>query len=454
MGRFDAFCGPFNSSISPNITSELTMNWIPEKNAVSVNDMGTGVTDKNVRCSLIRTPGLATFVDLEPHVPVRGLFPGENRLFAAGGDHFFEIFPTSYVDRSIPGFAGSTGIGPAGGTIGNDGQPVQAFANGNQILIVSAGRAYLDNGNGPAPLQFSDSLTDLLVDPAPLTGSPGYTLTTATGGFFDQSDVGRTVLITEGGGFNIGLSQVILSVDANGGAVGAAAWGAPGAGLGVGIEYTAKSYTDLQLITPSIVRSVSQPFGPSDIGTTLTITGGSGWIPGTYTITGLVYAGGGVPTGMVTITPDGGTAGASGGTGTLDEMPVTASQGAFLDGYFFIVPFPRTKTVYFSGINDGTSWSPLDFFVKTNYPDNIAALFADHQELYTMGNLQSTQAMRDVGAADNPFAPDPGAVMYKSGRPGYMRSPSSAWAMEWRGSGRMSRGEKATLTRLLAITQW
>ena len=92
MSRFDAFLGPFNTSVSPNITSELTMNWIPERNAVPVNDMGTDVKDKNIRCSLVRTPGLATFVDLTL-TPVRGLFPGESRLFAVAGDHFFEIFP-------------------------------------------------------------------------------------------------------------------------------------------------------------------------------------------------------------------------------------------------------------------------------------------------------------------------------------------------------------------------
>ncbi len=64
-------------------------------------------------------------------------------------------------------------------------------------------------------------------------------------------------------------------------------------------------------------------------------------------------------------------------------------------------PFP-TKTVYYSAINDFTSWNPLDFFLKENYPDNVAALFSDHQELYTMGDLRA-QVMRDVGAADNPF---------------------------------------------------
>jgi hypothetical protein len=409
MPRFDAFTGPSNTSVSPNITSELTMNWLPERNPISVNDMGTNLTDKNVRCSLIRTPGLKTFTTL-PLSPVRGVFPGEFRLFAAAGNHFFEVFQDgTFTDRSVPGFPGSSGQGPAGGPIGNDGRPVQAFFNGPQVLIISAGQAYLDNGNGPVPCQFSDPLTDLLIDPDDATGK---TLTTPTGGIFDPSDVGKTVQITGGSGFNL-IAQPIVSVDSSGAAIGASAWGVPGSGLGTGIEWLGNiSFTDLELVTPFIVHSPTRVFGPSEIGASLTITSGTGWTPGTYTITGLVYDATGNPTGDAILQPNAGTAGATGGTGSIPSMNVTASQGAFLDGYFFVVPFPRTKTVYYSAINEGNLWNPLDFFVKANYPDNVAALFSDHQELYTFGDLESTQVWRDVGNADNPFAPDPGAVMH------------------------------------------
>ncbi len=99
--------------------------------AVPVNDMGE-VKDKNVRCSLVRTPGIATFVEL-PLAPVRGLFPGEHRLFAVGGDHFYEILSDgTIIDRSIPGFSNASGVGAAGGTIGNDGLPVQCELNGTR----------------------------------------------------------------------------------------------------------------------------------------------------------------------------------------------------------------------------------------------------------------------------------------------------------------------------------
>lgn len=409
MARFDAFLGPFNTSISPNITSEMTMNWIPEKNFVPTQGMGTDVTDKNVRCSLIRTPGIATFVDLG-EAPVRCLWPGENRLLAIAGSSLYEVYSDgSVINRSTPGFSGASGVAPAGGPIGNDGKPAQIFANGNQILVISAGKAYCDNGNGPVPLQFSDRLTDLLIDPSDPTGRK---LNNATMNQFDASDIGRTVYLTGGAGFNVGLAQIIQSVDANGSAVGLNPWGAAGAGLGTGIEYKSISYTDLQLLQPYIVHSPARVFGPSEVGASITITGGVGWTPGVYTISGLTYNILGQPTGDAVIFPNAGVQGATGGVGVLDEMPVTASQGAFLDGYFFVTPFPPTKTIYYSAIDDGFSWDPLHFFQKEAYPDNVAALFADHQELYTLGDLQSTQVFRDVGDVNNPFAPDPGAIMH------------------------------------------
>lgn len=408
MPRFDSFCGPANTSVSSNIQSEQTINWIPERNAISVNDQGTDLTDKNIRCALIRTPGIKEYV-LLPKGPLRGLFPGEYRMFAAGGDSFYEVFnPPSYVDRSIPGFSGSSGIAPAGGTIGNDGRIVQCFSNGNQLLIVSAGQAYCDNGNGPVPCQFSDPLYDLLIDPADDT-----ILTTPIGGLFDESDVGKTVRITGGAGFNIGLEQVILSITPTGGAVAALSWGIAGSGLGTGLILLGGiSYTDLVMVSPYIISSPTRVFGPSEIGTTLTITSGTGFTPGTYTITGLVFLEDGTPTGAAIVDESAGVEGSTGGAGEIEAMMVTASQGAFLDGYGFVTPFPRTKSVYYSAINDFTLWDPLDFFIKANYPDNVAALYSDHQELYTHGNLESTQVWRDVGDADNPFAPDPGAAMH------------------------------------------
>lgn len=412
MPRFDAFCGGFNTPFSPNIQSERTVNWIPEKNSGSVEGQGTDVHDKNIRCTLIRTPGLKTFVTL-PKLPVRGVFPGEFRLFAVGGDHFYEILEDgTIVDRSVPGFTGASGIGPAGGPIGFDpSTPVQFFSNGSQLMLISDGQAYVDSGNGPVPAQYSDPLTDLLVDPA-----NANKLTTSTGGFFDQTDVGRTVQITGGAGFNVGLVQVIQSVDANGEAVGASAWGVAGSGLGTGIEWLARTWNDLHLIAPFLIASASMPFGPGDLGSALTITAGAGFTLGTYSVIGLQVDESGQPTGVAILSSGAGTAGSTGGVGSTPPGLLTAFQGSYIDGYGFVCPYPLTKSIFYSGAPDGTPdltmWDPLNFFQKARYPDNVAALYADHEELYTAGDLECTEVWRNVGDANNPFMPDPGAIMH------------------------------------------
>jgi len=345
MPRFDAFSGPFNTTFSPNVQSEYTMNWLPEPNAVSVEGQGSELHDKNVRCALIRLPGLKTFVTL-PNAPCRGVFPGEFRLFAVGGDHYYEIQAGgTVIDRSVPGFSGSSGIGTAGGTIGNDGRPVLWFQNGKQVLLISAGQAYCDSGNGPVPCEYSTPLTDLVIDSADSTGK---TLTTATGNFFDSTDVGLQIQLTGGSGFNLFTRITIASVNSDGEAIGASSWGTPGSTLGTGVEWTGN--------------------------------------------------------------------------------PVTASYGGFLDGYGYIVPSPRTKDVFFSqapdGTDDFTMWDPLNFFVKAAYPDNVMAMYADHEELYVMGDLECTEVFRNVGDANNPFMPDPGANMHVG-----VQAPFSVWRL-------------------------
>jgi hypothetical protein len=409
MPRFDAFCGPSNLAGSSNVSSEFTMNWMPERPAVPVEGQGTDLHDKNIRCHLFRSPGLSTFFVM-PHAPCRGVFGGSFRLFAVGGDHFYEIFyDGTWNDRSNPGFSGSSGVGPAGGTIGNDGLPAQCIFNGAQALVISAGNAYCDSGNGPVQVQFSIPLSGLVIDSADTTG---FTLTIpGEASPFDATDVGRTIQIVGGAGFTIG-TNVITSVNTTGEAIGTTSWGTPGSTLGYGYELLGKTFTDLHLVSPVLIASDSHPFGADDVGTKLTITSGTGFVTGTYTITGLAMSvDGSTPTGLAILNTTAGAAGSTGGAGSIAAMYVTAFQGAYLDGYYFVIPSPVTRSVYYSHLHDGTMWEPSDVFQKENYPDNVAALFSDHQELYTFGQLQSTQVWRDTGNFPNPFAPDPGAAI-------------------------------------------
>ena len=96
--------------------------------------------------SLIGTPGLSLFATL-PESPIRGLWPGDYRLFAAAGASLYEIFANGTANRR--------------GAIGNDGLPVTIVPNGGQLGIVSAGKFYCDGGAGPVAIQFTGTSDDV-----------------------------------------------------------------------------------------------------------------------------------------------------------------------------------------------------------------------------------------------------------------------------------------------------
>lgn len=300
--KFDAFCsGGTFSLASIAAASERSMNWYTDPILGNV-EKGPGAQ--------VRTPGIALQATA-PQAPGRGLWPGQNRLFLASGNHAYELLANNtFVDH---------------GYIGNDGLPAQFFSNGGQLFITSAGLGWIDTGSGAEPIYFSIQLFDLAID----AGTGG--LTGPTGGIFVASDVGQTVEITSGTGFTP-QTQVITSVT-GGEAFGALSWGTGGS------------------------------------------TGGEG--------TEILYLNG----------------------------QLTASQGAFLDSYYFAAT-PDGKTIFFSAPNDGTSWNPLDFFTKETYPDNVAAIQADHEELYVFGDLEASEVFEDTGNALTPFQPNPGAIMH------------------------------------------
>lgn len=323
--KFEAFTEGFYSFPSVDVASQLCINYYPdllEGQAPSVTNRAGSEKAWKV---LTPTPGLQLFCTL-PTLPVRGLWAGEQRLFAAGGAILYEVIGG--------GLGGGAVTFVNHGNIGNDGNPVQFFPNGSQLFIASAGQAYIDTGLGAVKCQFSSQLTDLVIDAT--TGR----LTTVTGGEFDATDIGCPVTVTGGAGFNVG-SITITAVDANGMATGSSSWGTAGSTGGTAIEWLG------------------------------TVVGGA-FVP-SY---------------------------------------VTASCGAYLDGTFFAAT-PSNKTVYFSGVNDGVDgWDPLNVLSKISYPDNVAMMLCDHQEIYLFGDEESTEVWRDVGNADNPFQKDPGCFMH------------------------------------------
>lgn len=94
--------------------------------------------------------------------------------------------------------------------------------------------------------------------------------------------------------------------------------------------------------------------------------------------------------------------------------PVLAVQIAYLDGYFIAQNAYNSKQWNLSAILDGTTWDPLDFANKEGYPDSLAAILADHEEIWLFGVEGTTEVWRNVGAPPPafPFQRDPGAFIH------------------------------------------
>lgn len=98
---------------------------------------------------------------------------------------------------------------------------------------------------------------------------------------------------------------------------------------------------------------------------------------------------------------------------TAGSLPiyVNAAQIAFLDTYFIAVP-ANSKVYYISAINDGSDWNALDFGSKSAWPDAIAGILVDHEELWVLGT-EKTEVHRNTGDANFPFQRDPGSFVHQ-----------------------------------------
>lgn len=126
--RFDQFTSASYTSWSPNVDSERLINLYPE-----IVESSQG---KN-KVAFYGTPGLTLFCTL-PAGPVRALWAGEERLFAVGADKLYEV-------KNDATFTVRPGV-----AMGDDGQPVEIYANGTSLFFINAGLAYYDPGSGVA----------------------------------------------------------------------------------------------------------------------------------------------------------------------------------------------------------------------------------------------------------------------------------------------------------------
>lgn len=166
-----ALCGQTYAARTLAAAAQSCINVYPEKiEDAAEKDKGGAL--------LIGCPGKHRFQDLSVvGTPMRGIWSGGGRLFYAGGAHYAEINSAGIVVGAIR-------------TIADDitHSPVLFFANGTQLFIVSAGRAYCDNGAGP-----------IIITLAPLSGTA-----TAAGQFVNW---------VSGDPFSAGLQGKAITVD-------------------------------------------------------------------------------------------------------------------------------------------------------------------------------------------------------------------------------------------------
>ena len=157
--------GPSYTLQSVTAAAQQTMNFYPETIAVP---------DEPRHQVLFGRPGLKLFATLSP-AKIRCLWAGGDRLFAIHGNKESEI----HFDGTVTAQPGTV----ATGSIEPD--PAQIVSNGHQLLIISGGLVYCDNGAGPVPVTFSFTGT------ASATGTNDQ-LHWLTGTPFNFSMVGKT----------------------------------------------------------------------------------------------------------------------------------------------------------------------------------------------------------------------------------------------------------------------
>ena len=81
----------------------------------------------------------------------------------------------------------------------------------------------------------------------------------------------------------------------------------------------------------------------------------------------------------------------------------------FLDGYGLINE-QDTPIVWFSNLEDFTTWDALDFFTRSNTSDNIVGIGVSKDRVACLGS-KTTTWFYDSGDADTPFVPYPGTTI-------------------------------------------
>jgi hypothetical protein len=152
-----SLAGPSYTLQSVVAAAQQTMNLIPEI---------VEAPNEPTRMVLNGRPGIEEFTTVTPP-KIRCLWTGGGRLFVVHGGVLSEVSESGTV-TARPGELNQ-------GTIDPD--PAQIFSNSNQLMIISGGSVYIDNGAGPQPARYQESGTGNISGSTLIrTSGPGFNL--------------------------------------------------------------------------------------------------------------------------------------------------------------------------------------------------------------------------------------------------------------------------------------
>jgi hypothetical protein len=139
-----SLAGPSYTSRSVAAAAQQTMNLYPE---------AVELPNEPNRLVLYGRPGLELFVTVSP-AKIRAMWSGGGRLFVVHASNFSEITEARTITTSPKTVAQTV---PPSASPGGEPDPAQIFSNGHQLMIISGGLVYCDNGAGPDPVKFVES---------------------------------------------------------------------------------------------------------------------------------------------------------------------------------------------------------------------------------------------------------------------------------------------------------
>jgi hypothetical protein len=336
----------------------------------------------------------------------RGFLSGGGRCFAVTDSNpssiLWEIALGSYVGGNP-----STGIASivshftlAGST--PDGKPGQLLGNGNQLGIVKNGFFYIDNGAGPVIARFLLSGTVNVVS----SGTGTATVTWVSGDQFPNIMTAGTFITINGINYDISVYTSTTSLTL-----------AEDPGNQTGALFTAPYGDQVTAVTGTYLDGyfiVQRPVGQYQISGSATSTGRTlTWLSGSFLdelAVGQVITFNGLPWTVDTVD-------------SATSITLTGAPGNMTQLFSAFVGPDLGRQINISALNNGIFWDPLDFATKEGYPDHLAAILADHEQLYLFGT-ESMEVWQNTGNALFPLQRIPGA-MAKEGCP----APYSVVAM-------------------------